>query len=83
MQVEVGLCAQNLQIVLPAGLPGLEKSDGDYGHSEGTASSDIDSCVLLAVPELQMQLRLHDHYMGEWFTLLVLGATLIESSIHS
>jgi hypothetical protein len=58
MQCDVGLMAESVQLVLPAGLSGLEKTGGDNANK-----SDIGSCALLAIPELQLQLRLHDYFM--------------------
>ena len=46
--------------ILPAGLLGHEPA------SEGSKSigHGIGACLVLSVPELQMHLRLHDHFMG-------------------
>lgn len=58
MQVEVdhGL------LVLPAGLPGFERSP-DFSDRD-SAESGIGACVLLSIPGLRVQLRTHEYFMG-------------------
>ncbi|KAF8630636.1 hypothetical protein AX15_002787 [Amanita polypyramis BW_CC] len=59
LQVTMTLDVNNSHIVLPIGLPGYESvSDWDMAGGHG-----IGPCLVLCVPELQMQLRLHDHFM--------------------
>lgn len=45
-------------MVLPAGLLGYER--------DRSITSDVDmgQCILLDIPDLQLQLRLHDYSMG-------------------
>ncbi|KAK7053326.1 Macrophage colony-stimulating factor 1 receptor [Paramarasmius palmivorus] len=57
MQVEMSVNLLNGMTVLPAGLPGYEIS---HTNSESTT---IGHCIVLTFPELQVQLRTHDHYM--------------------
>jgi hypothetical protein len=49
-------------LVLPAGLPGYEKSD--YGR----INDNIGPCVMVTLTELQIQLRLHDYFMGNQYS---------------
>ena len=60
LQVEISLCVERATVILPAGLPGYESS-GDIKDSE----SGIGGCVVVTIPEIQLQLRLHDYYMGK------------------
>ncbi|KAI0699566.1 hypothetical protein BC835DRAFT_1412549 [Cytidiella melzeri] len=58
LQVELGLSVNNGLMVVPASLRGYElDDDGSNG------SADIGTCVLMALPELQIQLRTHEYYM--------------------
>lgn len=46
-------------MIIPASMRGYEKEDE---MNEGQA--DIGTCVMQAMPELQLQLRTHNYYMG-------------------
>ncbi|KAJ6593973.1 hypothetical protein B0H19DRAFT_1365929 [Mycena capillaripes] len=59
LQVEVDVDLQNGLMVVPAGLPGYERSV----HDEALPNAGIGSCVLLDIPELQVHFRLHDFSM--------------------
>lgn len=61
MQVELGINVLDGLIVLPVGLPGYE-----IGLDMPAAPpNSIGRCVVITMPELNLQLRLHDLYMGE------------------
>lgn len=62
LQVELSVCVERGTVVLPAGLPGYEVSNDIKDMNIG-----VGACVILTVPELQLQLRLHDYYMGKPF----------------
>ncbi|KAL4073990.1 hypothetical protein J3A83DRAFT_4507268, partial [Scleroderma citrinum] len=57
LQVTVSVTLQSGSMLLPAGLPGYEKYSGDH------ISSDAGASLLLTFPELQLDLRSHDHFM--------------------
>jgi hypothetical protein len=61
IQVELDVDLQNGLMVVPAGLPGYERSVRD----EAPHNAGIGSCVLLDIPELQVHFRLHSFFMGE------------------
>lgn len=46
-------------MLLPAGFPGYEKCSGNL-----TPSDDVGASLLLTFPELQLDLRSHDQFMG-------------------
>ncbi|KAJ7287460.1 hypothetical protein C8J57DRAFT_1431026 [Mycena rebaudengoi] len=60
LEVDLDVDLQNGLMVIPAGLPGYERSNplGSDSHSTG-----IGACLLLDIPELQVHLRLHDFFM--------------------
>jgi len=64
LQVELMLCIQHSTLILPAGLPGYEVSSNIKGMNVG-----IGACVVATIPEIQLQLRLHDYYMGKLLSL--------------
>lgn len=59
LQVALSLTLQRGSILLPAGLPGFEKYGGNL-----IPSDDVGASLLLTFPELQLDLRSHDHFMG-------------------
>ncbi|KIK67374.1 hypothetical protein GYMLUDRAFT_156567 [Collybiopsis luxurians FD-317 M1] len=59
MQVELGVILSDGLMVLPAGLPGYEIG---IDLPDGPRQS-IGHCLVLTVPELNLQFRLHDLYM--------------------
>ncbi|KAJ3735770.1 hypothetical protein DFJ43DRAFT_832425 [Lentinula guzmanii] len=59
MQVELGIILLDGLVVLPAGLPGYEIGS----DMPGAPQSSIGRCVVITIPELDLQLRLHDLYM--------------------
>lgn len=59
LQVELTLMVQHGFLLLPAGLPGFEK------HASMATAKDIGTSLYLAFPELQLDLRLHDYFMGK------------------
>ncbi|KAJ7579122.1 hypothetical protein C8J56DRAFT_337033 [Mycena floridula] len=56
MQVQMSVDVQNGIIVMPVGLPG-------YEHSCTRPELGIGPGLVLALPELQLQFRMHDYYM--------------------
>lgn len=62
MQTELHLTLQSLVVMLPAGIPGCEKqySVPDQDHVD----VDLGKGIVLATPDLELQLRLHEHLMG-------------------
>ena len=66
LQVEINLCAQMSQLLLPLGLI----CDARGSVFEWTTDEPSDSSlVILKVPEIQLELRIHDHYMGTFLDL--------------
>ena len=47
-------------MILPAGLRGYERDD----DTKLDGPADIGTCVMLAMPELQLYLRTHEYFMG-------------------
>ncbi|KAH7874742.1 uncharacterized protein C8R40DRAFT_1171340 [Lentinula edodes] len=73
MQVELGINVLDGFIVLPVGLPGYE-----IGLDMPAAPpNSIGRCVVITMPELNLQLRLHDLYME-----MTLNIGTISSSIE-
>lgn len=58
LQVIISLMLQNGSLLLPAALPGYEK----YGDNAAT-TDDVGASLLLGLPELQLDFRLHDYFM--------------------
>lgn len=54
-----------MQLLLPAGLPGYEIADPSQQAIPGDIG--VGACVVVTLPELQLQFRLHDYYMGKFF----------------
>ena len=57
----MGVLVNNGLMIIPASTRGYEKEDE---MNEGQA--DIGTCVMQAMPELQLQLRTHNYYMGAY-----------------
>ena len=76
MQVELGIVLLNGLMILPAGFPGYEIGI----DMPGKPSNSIGHCLLLTVPELDLQLRLHDLYMGTllWISCLYQELTIFQ-----
>lgn len=65
MEIELTASVDRGAVVMPAGLPGYESfSDNAAKRSE----VDLGSCVVLQVPDLQLQLRTNNYYMGTYGT---------------
>jgi len=62
LQVEISASVRNGQMMLPAGLPGYETSDPAQNPAPGDMG--VGACLILAIPEFQLHVRLHDYYMG-------------------
>ena len=62
LQVEIAMNLTNGRILLPAGLPGYERVNP--AQYETPSNVGVGACVILTLPELQLQFRLHDYYMG-------------------
>ncbi|KAG5648496.1 hypothetical protein DXG03_003107 [Asterophora parasitica] len=58
MQTEILLALERGTMIMPAGLPG--SSSTPIGHQ---ANAGIGECLIVNVPDLQVQLRIHDYYM--------------------
>lgn len=71
LQVEIALNLTNARILLPAGLPGYESANP--AQHEAPSHVGVGACVILALPEVQLQFRLHDYYMGMSY---IIGDTL-------
>jgi hypothetical protein len=54
---------ENGILVLPSGLPGYETSG--FGQDKTSEGIGIGAAVFLTIPGLQVQLRLHDYFMGK------------------
>lgn len=63
LQVEMGVILDKGVMILPAGLPGYETSS--LGQHEAHGNTGIGACLWLSIPELQLQFRMHDYYMGK------------------
>ncbi|KAJ6625576.1 hypothetical protein B0H10DRAFT_1782666 [Mycena sp. CBHHK59/15] len=64
LQVDVDVDLQSGLMVLPAGLPGYERSTSSH-DAASSHSPGIGACFLLDIPELQVHFRLHDFFMVE------------------
>lgn len=60
LQIQLETSVERGLVIMPAGLRGYETDQSD--NTEG----DIGTCVMLALPELQIHLRSHEYYMGTW-----------------
>ncbi|KAF5386043.1 hypothetical protein D9615_002215 [Tricholomella constricta] len=58
LQAEVQLYMQHGIVIMPAGLPGYSST-----HDDETANAGIGECLIVTIPELQLQFRMHDYYM--------------------
>ena len=74
LQVQLFLHAQQLTTLTPMGL---------MGHTTWNATEpqpfNHKDCFAYTVPELQFQLRVHDFFMGELSTFIVLNTTYVSS----
>ncbi|KZT11041.1 uncharacterized protein LAESUDRAFT_741340 [Laetiporus sulphureus 93-53] len=61
MEVELGVMVDRGLIALPAGLPGYEVHSA--GQDRIADSGHLGTCLLVKVPEVQLQLRTNDYYM--------------------
>ncbi|SJK97794.1 uncharacterized protein ARMOST_01049 [Armillaria ostoyae] len=60
LQVDIVVRLDHGCAILPAGLPGYDKSCTPKDDSE---EARIGPCLVLNIPELQLQLRMHDYFM--------------------
>jgi hypothetical protein len=60
LQTEVALNLRNGVMLLPAGLSGYET----YSYGQDPSDIGVGACVVLNMPKLQLQFRLHDYFMG-------------------
>ncbi|KAI0093075.1 hypothetical protein BDY19DRAFT_882324 [Irpex rosettiformis] len=58
LQVELGVLVSSGLMIVPASMRGYEL-EGGINHGP----ADIGTCVMMAMPELQLQLRTHNYYM--------------------
>lgn len=63
LEVELAVLVQHGTIMMPAGLPGYERTCTSP-DDEALNDVGIGPGLLLSLPELQLYLRLHDYYMG-------------------
>lgn len=70
LQVEILLALEHATVILPTGLPGYE--------SGGPERDGIGACIVAKIPELQLQFRMHDYYMGECHWDLLYAQMFIE-----
>ncbi|KAI6040347.1 hypothetical protein EDC04DRAFT_2894324 [Pisolithus marmoratus] len=68
LQVVISVVLQSGSLLLPAALPGYEK----YGDNAAT-TDDVGASLLLGFPELQLDFRLHDYFMGASVALEVVS----------
>ncbi|KAG6832605.1 hypothetical protein H0H92_014441 [Tricholoma furcatifolium] len=57
LQSEIQVFVDGGTIIMPTGLPGYSSS---YEGNEGS----IGDCLIATIPRLQLQFRMHDHFMG-------------------
>lgn len=62
-QVEISLRIERAKILLPIGLIGCPNQNVPEPDLLGPGADN--GCISLRVPEVQMQFRIHDYYMGE------------------
>jgi hypothetical protein len=62
-QVEISLRIERAKILLPVGLIGCPTQNDPELDLLGPGADN--GCISLKVPEVQMQFRIHDYYMGE------------------
>lgn len=62
IHVALSVDAENLLIILPAGLSGYDTMEIPHTRPGGTG---IGPCVVATVPQLSVDLRTHEHFMGE------------------
>lgn len=70
LQVEILLVVERATVILPTGLPGYQ--------SGGPERGGIGACIVAKIPELQLQFRMHDYYMGECHWALLCAQMFIE-----
>ncbi|OBZ68136.1 hypothetical protein A0H81_11866 [Grifola frondosa] len=78
MQVELGVNVDAGLMVLPAGLPGYETYSADQSNS---TDSDLGSCLMLFMPEIQLQLRTCDYYMEMSLNVATISGRIDEHDI--
>ncbi|TFK44762.1 hypothetical protein BDQ12DRAFT_730786 [Crucibulum laeve] len=60
MQTEMSVNVEQGTIIMPASLVGYEAPNADQRKQSSLRTG---ACVIFSVPELQLQLRMHDYYM--------------------
>ena len=68
--LDLSVMAKDGTVACPAGVIGFEKSQ------QGSEDIDVGSCAVLAVPDLQVLLRVHDFSMGTF------SPSLLHSPAH-
>ncbi|RDB25364.1 Protein CSF1 [Hypsizygus marmoreus] len=58
LQVDLQVFTENGTIIMPAGLPGYEST-----NVNGASDIGIGTSLVISIPEIQLQLRIHDYYM--------------------
>ncbi|KAF8070507.1 hypothetical protein FPV67DRAFT_1756074, partial [Lyophyllum atratum] len=59
LQVEIQLFVEHGTIIMPTGLLGCSSAPA----ANGGRDAGIGDCLIVTIPELQLQFRMHDHYM--------------------
>ncbi|KAG6841879.1 hypothetical protein C0991_005609 [Blastosporella zonata] len=72
LQSEIQVFLDNGTIIMPAGLPGYSMSCERNGGGVG-------DCLVVSLPDLQLQLRMHDHYMEMSLNLSTISGGLIQN----
>ena len=67
LQVEVG----NLIVLLPAGLSGYDTSEASQTQPGDTG---VGACVMVTIPQLGVELRAHEDFMGGQFPDIYLAS---------
>jgi hypothetical protein len=62
LEVQLLLRATDAQVVQPVALIG--PSSITQASARTNIPAESRNCVILSVPEIQLQLRMHDYYMG-------------------
>lgn len=63
--LDLSIVVESALVALPAGAPGYEKGPATDDPSPPDSDSDIGACLVLTVPLLQVQMRMHEYFMGK------------------
>jgi hypothetical protein len=79
LHVDVEIALSNGLVILPAGLPGYERPNSD--QSQTADDIKIGACVVLDIPGLLLQFRLHDYFMGD--CAFIFGGYMLLADRHT